>query len=157
MLPIRVLVSLDRTVICCATTEKPRPASPARAASMEEFRESFRKKLESVYDVMHNGGYPQINGAIQDILPEILSADEVYSEVPFTYKEEGTIWNGIIDLIYRKAGKLHIIDWKTNRNDEGLAEHYKDQLDAYKKATKEITGESAKYALIYHISIEKGD
>ena len=122
-------------------------------AEMEEYKDSFRKKMESVYDVMHNGGYPQINGAIQDILPEILCADEVYSEVPFTYKDEGTIWNGIIDLIYKKDGKLHIIDWKTNRSAEGLAEHYKQQLDAYKKATKEITGKEAEDALIYHIQI----
>lgn|GEM_PF-5695400 len=55
---------------------------------MEEYREPFRKKLDSVYDVMHNGGFPQINGAIQNILPEVLDAEEVYSEVPFTYREE---------------------------------------------------------------------
>ena len=122
-------------------------------AEMKEHEDSFRKKLESVYNVMHNGGYPQINGAVQDILPEILSAEEVYSEVPFTYKDEGTIWNGIIDLIYRKGDKLHILDWKTNRSDVELAEHYKEQLDAYKKATSQITGEEAEDALIYHINI----
>ena len=118
---------------------------------LKEYKESFRKRLESVYDVMHHGGYPQTNGAIQDILPVLLDAEEAYSELPFTYKENDVIWNGIIDLIYRKDGKLHIIDWKTNKSDEGLAEHYKDQLDAYKKAVKLITGEEAEDALIYHI------
>lgn len=122
-------------------------------AEMGEYRETFRKKLESVYDVMHNGGYPQINGATQNILPEILCAEEVYSEVPFTYKEEGTIWNGIIDLIYRKGNKLHIIDWKTNRDDEGLAEHYKEQLKAYIKASKENNNIPVEGAIIYHISV----
>ena len=63
------------------------------------------------------------------------------------------IWNGIIDLIYRKDDKLHIIDWKTNRSAEGLAEHYKGQLDAYKNATKEITGKEVEDALIYHIQL----
>ena len=122
-------------------------------ADMEEYKETFREKLNSVYDVMHNGGFPQINGATQDILPEVLDAEEVYSEVPFTYREGGIIWNGIIDLIYRKNDKLHIVDWKTNRSDEGLAEHYKEQLDAYNKATSQITGEEAEDALIYHINI----
>ncbi len=126
-------------------------------AEMEGYRESFGEKLNSVYDVMHNGGYPQINGAIQNILPEILNADEVYSEVPFTYREKGTIWNGIIDLIYRKEGKLHIIDWKTNRNDEGLAKHYKEQLDAYKKAASQIIGEEVTETLIYHIQLKERD
>ena len=122
-------------------------------AEMEDQKESFRKKLESVYDVMHSGGYPQRNGAVQDILPDLLKSDEIYSEVPFTYREEDVIWNGIIDLIYRKDGRLHIIDWKTNRSDEGLDEHYRGQLDAYRKAVKQITGEEADDALIYHIGI----
>ncbi len=122
-------------------------------AEMEGYRESFRKKLGSVYDVIHEGGYPQINGAMQNILPEILNAEEAYSEVPFTWMEGDVIWNGIIDLIYRKDGKLHIIDWKTNRSDEGLAQHYEGQLEAYKKAVKQIIGEEVEDALIYHISI----
>ena len=120
---------------------------------MEKYRGSFDKKLRFVYKTMHVGGYPQINGATQDILPELLNADETYSEVPFAYKEKDIIWNGIIDLIYRKNGKLHIIDWKTNKNDEGLAEHYKGQLEAYKKATKQITDEEVEDAMIYHITI----
>jgi ATP-dependent exoDNAse (exonuclease V) beta subunit len=119
----------------------------------EGYRESFAKRMEEVYEVMHHGGYPQINGADQDILPVLLNVDEVCSEVPFSYREEDNIINGIIDLIYRKDGKLHIIDWKTNRNAEGLAEHYKGQLDAYKKAVKQMSGEEAEDALIYHISI----
>ncbi|MBR4461077.1 MAG: UvrD-helicase domain-containing protein [Erysipelotrichaceae bacterium] len=122
-------------------------------AEMEGCRGSFRQKLESVFEVMHHGGYPQVNDAVQDILPMVLNADEVYSEVPFTYKEGDEIWNGIIDLIYREDGRLHIIDWKTNKSDDGLAEHYKEQLDAYKKAVKQIIGEEAEDAMIYHISI----
>ncbi|MBR5754919.1 MAG: PD-(D/E)XK nuclease family protein, partial [Erysipelotrichaceae bacterium] len=122
-------------------------------AEMENYDRIFRKTLGSVYDKMHNGGYPQINGAIQNILPELLEAEEIYSEVPFTCKEEDDIWNGIIDLIYRKYGKLHIIDWKTNRNAEGLAEHYKGQLDAYRKAVRQMTGEDVEDAFIYQINI----
>ena len=121
-------------------------------SEFENRKELFADAMNNVYDVMHNGGFPQINGAMQEILPEVLNADEVYSEVPFTYKEEETIWNGIIDLIYKKDGKLHIIDWKTNRSDKGLAEHYKNQLDTYKEATKQIIGEDVEDALIYHIN-----
>ena len=122
-------------------------------AEFKDQEDRFRQTLESVYEVMHQGGYPQSNGAIQDILPELLKAEEIASEVPFTYKEEDTIWNGIIDLIYRKDGKLHIIDWKTNKSDKGLAEHYMGQLDAYKKAVRQITGENVEDALIYHIAL----
>lgn len=118
-----------------------------------EYTNTFKTKLNNVYDVIHNGGYPQINGAIQDILPVLLSAEEIYSEVPFTYKEDNTIINGIIDLIYRKDNKLHIIDWKTNKSDKDLADHYKEQLNAYINAIEQITNEKAEDALIYHIKL----
>ena len=123
----------------------------------EEFSDKldlFKQKLNSVYDVMHNGGFPQKGKAIQDLLPILLNADKCYSEVPFTLRENNNIWNGIIDLIYEKDGELHIIDWKTNKNDEGLDEHYKSQLDAYIKATNISLNKEVKDALIYHIDIQ---
>lgn len=120
----------------------------------EEYQDSFKRMLESVYDTIHNGGYPQINGAKQNILQIIMNADKVYSEVPFTYLDDDKkLWNGIIDLIYEKDGKLHIIDWKTNKIAEGLSKHYENQLNAYKQATKQIIGKDVEDALIYHISI----
>ena len=119
----------------------------------ESYINTFKDKLSNVYDVMHNGGFIQKGKVEQDILPILLSAEEVYSEIPFTYKEENIIWNGIIDLMYKKNGKLHIIDWKTNKNDDGLDEHYKGQLNAYINAAKDIIGEKVETALIYHIEI----
>lgn len=117
-------------------------------------KQYFINMLENVYDVMHSGGFVQKGKAPQDILPIILSADKYYSEVPFTIKIDNNIWNGIIDLIYEKDGKLHIIDWKTNKDDEGLDEHYKNQLDAYKQAVKESLHQDVEDALIYHIDVK---
>lgn len=110
--------------------------------------------LNDVYDTLHNGGFKQTNGCVDDILDELLSA-ETYCEVPFTYKKDGIIWNGIIDLLYKKDDKWHIIDWKTNRSGEGLAEHYKGQLEAYIKACKTSSGIDVEDAKIYHINIQK--
>ena len=109
--------------------------------------------LSNVYGTIHHGGYKQINGAQDDILPILMNAEEVYSEVPFAYKERDTVWNGIIDLLYKDEKGYHIIDWKTNKDDKNLAEHYKNQLDAYKKAIKESSGINVKDVLIYHIKI----
>jgi len=111
--------------------------------------------LNKVYDVMNNGGFEQKGKAPKDILPIILSADKCYSEVPFISKQGNNICNGIIDLVYEKDGKLHIIDWKTNKDDNNLDEHYKDQLNAYKIAAKNGIGKEVEDALIYHIDIKK--
>ena len=86
----------------------------------------------------------------------ILTADEVYCEVPFSYKEnteEGqTVWNGIMDVVYASGGKWHIVDYKTNADGSDLDKNYKDQLEAYIKAFKATTGQDAD-AKTYHINV----
>lgn len=113
----------------------------------------FKKILDNVYLTIHNGGYSQKGKAQKDILKVLLEADKCYSEVPFTIKEDNVLTSGIIDLIYEKDNKLHIIDFKTNKNDEDLDEHYKDQLTSYMKAVKLALNKEVEDALIYHIDI----
>ena len=118
--------------------------------------EKYPAILSGVYDRIHSGGYEQSNGIIKDILPELLSADEVYCEVPFCSEEpgEGTaeIWNGVMDVVYRKGEKWHIVDYKTNGDADDLDEKYKAQLNAYISAFGNMTGCAAD-ALIYHIDV----
>ena len=118
-------------------------------------KNNYKQILSNVYDKIHNGGYPQVNGIKQDILPLLLSKDvKTYCEIPFTYKDDSnTIWKGIIDLVYEKDNELHIIDWKTNKENIGLDEEYKSQLEAYTKAIKNILNKDVKDAYIYHIDI----
>lgn len=113
------------------------------------------KALLNVVHVIRNGGFSQNNGVTNDILTELLDAKEVMCEVPFCYKDgaAGTdIWNGIIDVMYRNESGWHIIDYKTNIDNENLDTVYEGQLDAYKKAFKVMSGEDAD-ANIYHIDI----
>ena len=85
-----------------------------------------------------------------------MSADEVYCEAPFGYMvaEDGKdlVTNGIMDVVYRDGAGWHIVDYKTNLEDEGLDKKYKGQLDAYIHAFQEITGQTAD-ARIYHIEV----
>lgn len=111
--------------------------------------------LVSVRDRLFDGGFKQTNGAPDDIVSVIRNSDEAYSEVPFCYEEEGTVVNGVIDLVYRDGDKWHIIDYKTNRNDKNLSLMYEGQLADYKKAFEKINdGEIGEDALIYHVDIK---
>lgn len=106
-------------------------------------------------DRVRSGGYPQTNGLTQDILSTLLAADEVYCEVPFSYKDdsvETTVWNGVMDVIYSRNGEWHIVDYKTNADGSDLDKRYQAQLSAYVKAFKATTGLDAD-ALTYHIDI----
>ena len=111
----------------------------------------YKDLLKNVGSVIRNGGYPQNNDIPQDILAELLSADETHCELPFCYNDgDGNIWHGIMDVLYRKGDNWHIIDYKTNADIDDLDEIYQEQLAAYISAFKEMTGKKAT-AKIYHI------
>ena len=116
----------------------------------------YMTMLMNVCKTLENGGYPQKNGMPADILAELSQAQEVGCEVPFCYMDnngsEKILWNGVIDLIYKKDDKWRIVDYKTNEIGEGLDVKYSPQLEAYKKAFRLMTGEEAD-TFIYHIDI----
>ena len=119
--------------------------------------DDYSKLLEGVYDRIYNGGYRQKTGFEADILSLLKDAEEVHCEIPFSYKddeENGTfaLWHGIIDLLYKKDGKWHIVDYKTNAEINDLKDKYREQLGAYVKAVQKLTGETAD-AAIYHIEV----
>ena len=116
--------------------------------------EAYRDILTKVGNTVQSGGYPQQNGTPQDILKELLSADEVYCELPFCYSDgSGEIWHGVMDVVYRKGDDWHIIDYKTNADADDLDKHYQEQLEAYIKAFKAMTGNEAD-ARTYHILVK---
>ena len=117
-------------------------------------KEKFREMLLSIRDRLFSGGFKQTNGAPDDIVSIIRNSDEAYSEVPFCYEEEGTVVNGVIDLVYRDGDKWHIIDYKTNREDKDLSLMYEGQLNNYKKAFEKINDDVVDDALIYHVEIK---
>ena len=122
-----------------------------------EKAEEYKKMLRSVIDTIRSGGYQQESGVPEDILGELLGADEVYCEVPFCHKEEQEdgrfiLWNGVIDVLYRKGDSWHIIDYKTNAESEGLELIYENQLNAYIEAVKVAAGVDAD-ARIYHLEV----
>jgi len=120
---------------------------------MKSLESTFTDILTKVLEHIRNGGYVQTNGAPQDILKVLLNADEVHCEMPFSYKDEdGIIWNGIMDVVYAESGKWHIIDYKTNADGSDLDLRYQEQMAAYGKAFKAITGIDAD-VLTYHIDI----
>ena len=127
-----------------------------RTPGTEGLEDMLTECLLKVADTMRAGGYRQTNGLPQDMLGTLLSADEVYCEVPFSYMEEAddvrTVWSGVMDVVYLSEGRWHIVDYKTNADGSDLDQRYKGQLAAYVKAFKATTGSDAD-ALTYHIDV----
>ncbi len=112
----------------------------------------FRDILLSVGNTVMSGGYEQNNGMVKDIFAELMSADEVFCEVPFCRSDSSTLWHGVMDVVYCKNGEWHIVDYKTNTDADDLDEKYQEQLSAYIEAFRELTGNTAD-AMIYHIDV----
>lgn len=110
--------------------------------------------LRSVSRTVRCGGYPQETAVPQDILAELLSAEEVHCEVPFCYREPGTAnrWHGVMDVLYKKDERWHIVDYKTNADPSDLDEKYQEQMKAYVAAFREMCGEEAD-ARVYHVEV----
>ena len=127
-----------------------------RSVETEPHEETLAKLLLGVAQKMRTGGYAQTNGLPQDMLGTLLSADEVYCEVPFSYKDDTEsvqkLWSGVMDVVYRQGEQWHIVDYKTNADGNDLDNKYRNQLDAYIKAFKATTGETAD-ARTYHIDV----
>ena len=114
--------------------------------------ESYTQLLTRVGTTIQSGGFPQENAAPQDILSLLLSADEVYCEVPFCRKHGREIWHGIMDVVYRIGEQWFILDYKTNADAHDLDTKYQAQLSAYVEAFHDLTGHTAT-SLIYHIDV----
>lgn len=95
----------------------------------------------------------QVQNQVAPFIEKLKEADEIYCELPFCYlKDENTVSNGVIDLIYKLHGQWHIIDYKTNASSNNLEEKYATQLQEYIDAFKKISGYTAD-AKIYHIAV----
>jgi ATP-dependent helicase/nuclease subunit A len=105
---------------------------------------------------------------------ELQTAEEVMAEVPFTLKVEHghklyslitanpedkhpILVKGVIDLIYKKNGVWTIIDYKTDRAKQEedylrLQDFYHSQLDFYRQAWEELTGETVLQQGLYFLA-----
>jgi len=95
-----------------------------------------------------------------DLWKDALASDARDVEVPFTLVTKGadgtpTLLAGIIDLAYRVDGGWHIVDYKTdqlgNRPAALLLERYSAQIDAYRRAWGDMTGEQVVRAGIHAV------
>lgn len=122
------------------------------ASEYEAESETYIQMLTKVGTAIQSGGFPQENGAPEDILSALLGADEVYCEVPFCRKDGNDLWHGIMDVVYRIGEQWFILDYKTNADAHDLDIKYQEQLAAYVEAFYDLTGQRA-IPLIYHIDV----
>ncbi len=106
----------------------------------------------------------QIRGT--SLWQEIMSAEEIYREYPFSFKLGGRIVNGKIDVLFRIGKRWHVVDFKSDSvRPEFVHWHsrrYHMQIGAYAAAVTEALGKAPITRLHYlrpniTITVEQDD
>ncbi len=82
-------------------------------------------------------------------------------ETPFLFAEKGVVVRGVIDLLYRRDGKLWVVDFKTDRVKPGdslvRAERYAHQGRDYRSAVQRSLNEPCGFEIIFLRTAERVD
>jgi ATP-dependent helicase/nuclease subunit A len=90
-----------------------------------------------------------------DLVKRIVGADRYYKEVPFTFEDDGTIVEGVIDVLFEKGGKIGIVDFKTDRVAKSKvaerAEAYRSQVETYRHAVTAACGSPPEEVILFFL------
>ena len=100
---------------------------------LNEQKEKFLSIIEKDISILRE------KGIWRDV---ILPQEHSFSELPFIFESEKTVYNGRIDRVIKKGGVYNVYDYKTfpvdKKEIEYLLKGYSFQLGVYRKAVKEI-------------------
>ncbi len=80
-------------------------------------------------------------------LPAVFEREEDRAELPLAYPGGPTVWEGVIDRLYRASGQWWIDDYKTDRHVR--PERYHVQLGLYLHTVRSALGVSPRARLVY--------
>ena len=85
-----------------------------------------------------------------------MDAAESWPELPFVFEDGQSLWRGQINILYRDARGVHIVDLKTDRVKPGemdaRAATYAEQMQKYSIAVKNLKGAKLTDASIFFLS-----
>jgi len=108
---------------------------------------SMRRKAEEM-----------VRGALTSpLLQRVIKSGNYQKEVPFTYKDNGNIFEGVMDVVFREGDGLVVLDFKTDlviKDDLNLKiEHFKPQAQVYSDAIRTIFGKSPKEVILFFLHL----
>jgi ATP-dependent exoDNAse (exonuclease V) beta subunit len=91
------------------------------------------------------------------ILQRVIKSGNYQKEVPFTYKDNGTIFEGVMDVVFKEGDSLAVLDFKTDliKKDDlnSKIEHYKPQAQVYSDAIKTIFGKPPREVILFFLHL----
>jgi len=89
------------------------------------------------------------------LLQRVIKLGRYQKEVPFSYKDNGTLFEGVMDVVLKEEDGLTVLDFKTDlveKNDlNSKIEHYKPQAKVYSDAIRTIFGKPPKEVILFFL------
>lgn len=91
------------------------------------------------------------------MLQRVIHSSSYQKEVPFAYKKDGILYEGVMDLVFREKDGLVVLDFKTDLVDKkelnSKIEHYKPQVEVYRGAIKAIFGKPPEEIILFFLHL----
>ena len=91
------------------------------------------------------------------LLQRCIKSGRYQKEVPFSFKSNGTIFEGVMDVVFKEGDGLTVLDFKTDlveKNDlNSKIEHYKPQAKVYSDAIRTIFGKPPKEVVFFYLHL----
>jgi len=91
------------------------------------------------------------------LLQRVIKSGNYQKEVPFTFKNNGTIFEGVMDVVFKEGDGLVVLDFKTDlvKKDDlnSRIEHYKPQAQVYSDAIKSIFGVAPTEVILFFLHL----
>lgn len=92
-----------------------------------------------------------------EILKRVIRSEGFQKEVPFAFKKDGVIFEGVIDLVFKEGNELVALDFKTDlvepKGLDSKVEHYRPQVKVYADAIRNIFGIPPKEVLLFFLHL----
>ena len=137
------------TLVHYAISQNWRADNPVHLENLRAQEVMFPFSVSEQEDILDEvrGLLANYQALLGDALPSLGSRDEDYPELPMALPHGTTVWQGIIDRLYRVGERWVLEDYKTDQMIE--PEHYHFQLAVYLKAIREVRGVTPEVQLVY--------
>ena len=129
----------------------------SKADLLEEMAVIEGKGLGATGPMIKRAGEMVREAINSPILQRVIKSSGYQKEVPFTYKNNGTIFEGVMDVVFKEEDGLVVLDFKTDLVDKidlnSRIEHYKPQVKFYSDALKAIFGQHPKEIILYFLHL----
>ena len=124
---------------------------------LEKMAEIEGKDLGATGPMIKRAGEMVREALNSSLLQRVIRLGNYQKEVPFTYKHNGTIFEGVMDVVFEEEDGLVVLDFKTDLaekdNINSKIEHYKPQAKVYSDAIRTIFGKPPKEVILFFLHL----